>query len=558
MLRDPSQFTLLPDSGRLRAFVPLGNFLGLILVAVLGCQPAPVAAPVPRVIHQIQGRVVDDDGPVAGATVRWQTSTQHTTTNAKGEFTLHQPAHDLPQASPRRVTAAKPGYYIGGSAVSEDALLSQSLTISLRRLPMSDDASYRWIAPDPNEQVEFACGNCHPAILEEWRGTAHASSAANPRFLSLLTDTHPNNSSAAGRIPPASPFDWSLARELPHGVAVCASCHSPTEVAGVSLEPLASHDIDDRTAGDQPRASGIHCDFCHKIADVSLTHLGHSHGVFAMRLLRPSTGQLFFGPLDDVDRGDESMLPLQRESRLCASCHEGVLFGVPVYTTFREWQASPAGRAGKQCQSCHMTPTGQMTRMASGDDAPDRSPETLASHQLFARGIESMLRRAVRTTAHWKRSSSPSESIEATLRIVAEDVGHRVPTGFIDRHLVLRVEAYDAAGHPARQTMGPQLPVFTGLDDAGKPGRLFARILRDPAGHSPAPFWRPGVVETEDSRLIPGQPVEVRFQFESTAAGSRIERLRVRLEYRRFWDSVVREKQWDAPAIMVFDREYEL
>jgi hypothetical protein len=558
MHRDRSQFALLPDSGRLRAFGPWSNFLGVLLVAMLGCQPAPVPAPTPRVTHTVQGRVVDDDGPVAGATVRWQTLSQHTTTNEKGEFTLPQPAHDLPQTSPRRVTAAKPGYYMGGSAVIADALPSQSLTISLRRLPVSDDASYRWIAPEANEQVEFACGNCHPAILEEWQGTAHASSDTNPRFQSLLTNTRPSNSPVAGRTPPASLFDWSLARELPHGVAVCASCHSPTEVAGVTMEPLATNDVDDRSAADQPRASGIHCDFCHKIADVSLTHLGHSHGVFAMRLLRPSSGQLFFGPLDDVDRGDESMLPLQRESRLCASCHEGILFGVPVYTTFREWQASPAGRAGKQCQACHMTPTGQMTRMASGDDAQDRSPETLASHQLFAGGLESMLRRAIETTTHWKRLSSPSESVAATIRIVAEDVGHKVPTGFIDRHLMLRVDAYDSAGHAARLSAGPRLPTFTGANDAGSPGRLFARILKDPAGHSPAPFWRPGVVEVEDSRLSPGEPVEVRFQFESTSAESRIKRLRVRLEYRRFWEPVVREKQWDSPTIMVFDREYEL
>ena len=68
--------------------------------------------------------------------------------------------------------------------------------------------------------------------------------------------------------------------------------------------------------------------------------------------------QLFFGPLDDVDRGEDAFSPLYRESRYCASCHEGIVFGVHVYSTYSEWLSSPARRAGKQCQDCHMAPTG--------------------------------------------------------------------------------------------------------------------------------------------------------------------------------------------------------
>src|SRR5207248_1591107 len=74
--------------------------------------------------------------------------------------------------------------------------------------------------------------------------------------------------------------------------------------------------------------------------------------------------QVFFGPLDDADRGDDAFSPLYKQSLYCASCHEGVVFGVPVYTTYSEWLASLAKKAGQQCQDCHMKPTGAMTNFA--------------------------------------------------------------------------------------------------------------------------------------------------------------------------------------------------
>src|SRR5439155_17283988 len=109
---------------------------------------------------------------------------------------------------------------------------------------------------------------------------------------------------------------------------------------------------------------GVHCDFCHKIAGVSLAKLGQEHGRFAYQMLRPKEGQLFFGPLDDAGRGEETFSPLYHESRYCASCHEGTVLGAKVYTTYSEWLASPARKQGKQCQDCHMQPTGTMTNMA--------------------------------------------------------------------------------------------------------------------------------------------------------------------------------------------------
>src|SRR5207244_3382643 len=155
-----------------------------------------------------------------------------------------------------------------------------------------------------------------------------------------------------------------------------------------------------------------------------------------LRLLRPREGQLFFGPLDDVDRGEDAYSPLYRDSRYCASCHEGVVFGVHVYSTYSEWQDSPARRQGLHCQSCHMAPTGRLTNLAPGHGGIDRDPRTLGNHRFFRGSQAQMLRACVRVATSLRRERG---EVRAEVCVRAEGVGHRVPTGFIDRHLLLVV-----------------------------------------------------------------------------------------------------------------------
>jgi hypothetical protein len=269
-----------------------------------------------------------------------------------------------------------------------------------------------------------------------------------------------------------------------------------------------------------------------------------------MRLLRPGggghRGQLFFGTLDDVDRGEDAFSPVYRDSKYCASCHEGVVFGVHVYSTYSEWLNSPAGRAGKQCQDCHMAPTGTMTNVAPGRGGLERDPKTLANHRFFTGSREDMFRRSVRVSAELKRDGG---GVRARVRVLADDVGHRVPTGFLDRHLLLVVEGVDAAGRPLAARSGPTLPAAAGPELKGKAGRLYGRLRSDDEGHTPAPFWRPGP-DPVDTRLAPGRDDESEFTF---PAG--LEEVRVQLLYRRFWQEVTREKGWpDADLVIAEQR----
>lgn len=492
----------------------LSSLLALTLLPAVLVGMALLALPIAR-LNLIEGRVFDEVGPVAGARVRLKGTRTFTHTDAEGRFSLPQ------AASGRRVTAWKTGYLIGG------ARREGPLELRLTRLPAEDDPDYAWVDPAPDAGQIHNCGNCHAEIYREWARSGHARSVNGRHFRNLYEGTDWHGRPGVG---------WGLLTQYPEGSGVCASCHAPT-----------SADYDLRQV-QGVAAHGVHCDYCHKIAGLAGGPIGLSHGRFNLRLLRPSEGQLFFGPLDDVDRGEDAAAPLYRDSRYCASCHEGVVFGVHVYSTFSEWLASPARRQGQQCQDCHMKPTGLLTNLAPGHGGIPRDPHSLSNHRFFDGSQEDMLHRALKASVTFERDS---ERIRARVQLRAENIGHRLPTGFVDRHLVLLVEGRDAADHSLRPSAGPTLPAAAGSELAGQPGRLYARVLRDFDGNGPVPFWLARPDPPPDTRLIPGAVDESTFTFPATLA-----QLRLRVLYRRFWPETARAKRWPERELLILDEEY--
>jgi hypothetical protein len=489
--------------------------------------------------REVTGVVRNQDGPVAGARVRIPGTAVTAVTDGEGRFRLTSPPADT-----GRLTAWKEGHFIAGSPFG-----TSPLDLRLVALPEADHEDYRWVDPSPDPARSGNCANCHAEIHREWSASAHSRSATGLHFRNLYEGTDRDGKPGVG---------WGLLTQHPDGSGVCASCHAP---AIPENDPAAQLDLR-RLSG--VARQGVHCDYCHKIADVGDGTIGLTHGRFNLRLLRPKqvgvqkpptrpqdpstpnpeirTPQLFFGPFDDVDRGEDAYSPLYRESRYCASCHEGVVFGVHVYSTYSEWLDSPARRQGKECQDCHMTPTGTMTNFAPGRGGIERDPQTLANHRFFAPSRDEMLRRSVRVEGEARRGEG---GVRLAVRVRAEEVGHRVPTGFIDRHLILAVEALDSAGRPVAPRSGSLLPSAAGPDLEARPGRLFAKIVTGRDGKAPAPFWLAGG-EPEDTRLVPGRLEEGVWQFSADTA-----RVRVRLLYRGFWAETVREKKWPAQDTVV-------
>jgi hypothetical protein len=461
----------------------------------------------------VQGTARDNAGPVAEARVRFQAGAEFVTTDASGRFRLPR------KSSAARVTAAKVGYLIAGAAADRSPF-----DLRLTRLPAEDNETYAWVDPTPQAGTRN-CGTCHAEIYQEWQASGHAHSANGKHFRNLYdgADWHgrPNRG-------------WSLLAEHPDGAGVCAACHAPTAAPLAELRELQG-----------VAALGVHCDFCHKIESVGDGELGLTHGRFNLNLRRPSQGQLFFGSLDDVDRGEDSYSPLYKESRYCASCHEGVVFGVHVYSTFSEWQESPARREGKQCQTCHMKATGKLTNIAPDHGGIERDSQTLANHAFLAGSREEMLRACLHLDV---RTAREKDQVSVKVTLEARDVGHRVPTGFVDRNLVLTLAARDAEGKAVPPRSGPKLSGLAGGQLAGQPGRLYAKQLRGFDGRQPAPFWRSDNT-TDDSRLKPGEPDRSVFSFATETSF-----VTVRVVYRRFWPEVAAEKGWPDHEIVVAER----
>ncbi len=487
----------------------------LAIVAVAGCCrfAGPPAADADRM-----GRVVDPDGPVVGATVRLQANSRITTTDADGRFRLASDAA-------AHVVAWKDGFFIGFAA--PDAV---PVEVKLKPLPAGDDPSYRWLDPGPDGPEGQSCARCHAEIYKEWSAGAHSRAATGRHFRNLYEGTD-----AAGK----PGVGWSLLDEHPTGAGVCTSCHAPA----VSDDDPAQFDLREVRGA---AAQGVHCDYCHKIAGLGDGKLGLTHGRFNLVLKRPEKGQIFLGPLDDATRGDDAYSPFYHDSRYCASCHEGVVFGVHVYSTYSEWRDSPAFRQGKQCQDCHMKPTGRLTNIAPDNGGVERDPATLANHLFYDSSQEEMLRRCLRASVECRREA---DGVRATVRLSAEDSGHRVPTGFIDHHLILTVEGEDAAGKPVAVREGPRLPSATGTDLAGRAGKLYAKLLHDFDGHAPVPFWRADP-NAPDTRLEPGRPDETTYDFPLTVA-----RVHVRVIYRRYWQEVARSKGWPDKDVAVWEED---
>jgi hypothetical protein len=494
---------------RLLRWLPL-----LVCLGLLGLLPGLASRSRPAVSGVVRG----PDGPAEAARVRIKGRDRFTLTNAAGRFLLPGPFHDTDY-----ITAAREDYLIAGAPAD-----SRPPVLDLQRPPDQDSESYRWVGPAPDPSRPQQCGNCHGDIYREWSLSGHARSVTNPHFRNLYDGSAWDGRSGVG---------WSLLGENPDGGGVCSSCHAPT----VPSDDPAFFDL--RRAGGTA-AQGVHCDYCHKVEAVTGTP-GLTHGRFGLQLRRPARGQLFYGPLDDVDRGEDVYSPLYQSSRYCAPCHEGTVFGVHVYGTYGEWLASPARREGKECQTCHMAPTGTLTNFAPGRGGIPRDPHTLASHRLFAGRQEEMLRASLQVTSRLERHGGGARAL---VEVRAEGAGHRVPTGFVDRHLVLVVDGVSAEGRPVSARSAPLVPPLAGKDLSGRPGRLYAKVLRDFDGHSPAPFWRADP-DLTDTRLVPGRSDRLEAEFPPE-----VRRLRIRLIYRRFWPEVAVQKGWPDNETVLFDR----
>ena len=521
----------------------------------------------------ISGTVTDDNGPVARATVRIQGSTKSVFTDAAGFFQLTAPA-----AKVVNIGAWKQGYYC--ALLREVTAPAQDLNLKLRHYQTSDNSAYQWIPPETPEGTG-GCKLCHnPAIIEMSLKDAHMKAATNPRFLTMFngTDTEGNQS-------PLTRYDygtWSwkyiiipyppdlsqpyygpgYLLDFPGTAGTCTACHIPGASIAGAVDPNTV------TGADK---YGVHCDFCHKVADVYLDPvsgmpLPSLPGVQSMDMRRPFTDdperyQLFFGTFtDDNVPEEDTNLPLLKQSRYCASCHYGVFWSTVVYNSFGEWLQSPYSKAksgkAKTCQHCHMPSPAvwegnKIKNVAPGKGGIGRSPSAIHSHDMTV--DETLLRNALTLSASAARQEG---KVVVNVTLTNDKTGHHVPTDSPLRHLILLVEAKDAEGNVLKQSAGLELPFWCGVGDpakgyySGLPGKTYAKLLEErwtrafPTGA----YWNETNL-VSDNRLAAFASDTTSFAF--VAPEAREVAITVTLLYRRAFMQLMEWKKWDVPDIVM-------
>lgn len=530
--------------------------------AVPAPSPSPLAVEYPLSSDTVCGVVLDDDVPVAGATVRIRATNNKTTTATDGSFTLG----GLRASVPVSVTAWADAYYVGWTSATPG---TEPVTITIRPYYTTDNPDYTWFSMEGAEGSK-SCGHCMVDHYAEWLEDAHSQSAVNPRFLTMYngTDVQGNQSPLTrrgysrdyGSFPlrpdPSEPYYGAGYKlDFPDTAGNCAACHVPAAAA----KPGGAYAADpNQLSGIE--SEGVFCEFCHKIGDVTLdpaTGLPYPNmpGVLSMRLYRSEGDEvLFFGTFDDVTRR-VSYLPLEEESAFCAPCHFGVFWDTVIYDSFGEWLRSPYNdpENGQTCQDCHMPVTDATFFALPEKGGLERPPGRIFSHYMPGAMDDELLQNAVTMTA---TAQLEGDAVMVQVEITNDQTGHHVPTDFPARHLILLVQATDAYGNPLEQLEGPTVPEWGGVGDpsegyyADQPGKAFAKVLEELWTEiSPsAAYWNPTRV-LSDNRLAAFATDSSSYNFAAPDEGE--VKVEVTLLFRRAFIEMMDQKGWDVPDIVM-------
>ena len=283
-----------------------------------------------------------------------------------------------------------------------------------------------------------SCGACHPAQFADWQTSLHARSMG-PGFKGQLVEMIEND--------PASALH-------------CYTCHAPLTEQQEKVEDGKGGHAANRAFDARLQGRGLACAACH-VREHQRFGPPKRDGSLASEL-----------PREKLPHNGVTRTPAFLRAEFCKDCHQFppdgyALNGKLLENTYNEWKASPSGRAGVQCQECHM---------------PDR--------RHLWRGIHDpeIVRSGVTVTlAADKERYRPGEAVNATLTITNSKVGHYFPT-YVTPRVVARAELRDAQGRPLpgsreERTVGRQVSLDLSRELADTriaPGKSFVLRYRRP------------------------------------------------------------------------------
>jgi len=248
------------------------------------------------------------------------------------------------------------------------------------------------------------CGDCHRAIYDGWKNSAHATSMESWLFQDALKLAETEFGSPARK--------------------VCLACHSPVAVQ-----------LDDLDLVRKVSWEGVTCDYCHSIRDVSTAAINPK--------ARVEFSQVKSGPSRDVaSPAHGTVFSLVHTTSLaCVSCHEfRNALGLPVLTTYTEWKNSRYAKEEQGCQACHMyTVRGKVV----DPRVKQTESKEINLHQMPGSHSIDQLNRAIKASLNTERAG---DQLTIIVKVKNAGAGHHVPTGSPLRQLILEVRAEPYGG----------------------------------------------------------------------------------------------------------------
>ena len=261
---------------------------------------------------------------------------------------------------------------------------------------------------EPPSSAEV-CGDCHRAIEEGWKHSAHSQAVESRLFQDAMKMAE-------------SDFGASTRK-------TCLGCHSPIAVK-----------IGDMKLIRKVSWEGVTCDYCHSIRSVSLAG-ANPRAQVDFSLVKS-------GPWKDVESTAHATeySAIHTTSEVCAPCHEyRDSLGFAVLTTYSEWKASSYAKDGEGCQSCHMY---QVEGAVVDARVKKVTQHDINLHEMPGSHSIEQLNRALHTQL---TAIHLGNQLRVTVKLTNRGAGHSVPTGSPLRKLILEVRANPYSAKAMRQ-----------------------------------------------------------------------------------------------------------
>ena len=566
---------------------------------------------------ELDGIVTDGKDPISGARVRVQGQNDFVVTDRNGRFHLSTPV-EFPEDT-FVVTAGKEGWFSNGVKITHTTTFT---TLELERVPDDDNPNYDFI--NPHESLvnlsedetrlealrskahnnlkesclvchyEPTCWLCHHDTYLQWEPSFHAKATTDPWVQDLYTGMDSEGNENVG---PGYRLDF------PDNPGDCADCHAPsaavrapgkTDLRVVYNRNKAYPLQRGRKTQDQVElerkagsvgAQGVHCDFCHKIREVTVNDRPGVDG--AIKVHRPAFEKeeeeaksqgllspiLVYGAFDDVvtfaslwqmpitSPMKASYNPLFASSDLCSGCHQYKnKYGIATINTYREWEESQFAYEGITCQGCHMLPDLDLGfgAIASGDAEKYWGP-------VGGRDINTVLRHDfVGAEPGFLMENAATLAIEVIMKAdemtvkvdaINDVTGHHIPTGITIRNMLLLVTPLLANGDTLEYIGEERIPEYGGVGPleegnyAGLPGRGFAQIFGDDEGNTHVLDWQATRI-VSDTRIKAKARDTSYYTFALPQDPEKIS-IETRLIYRRAFKPLADLKKWELEDIYV-------